>query len=275
MPSYPLDDGTPVDVGDLPVVTAEDVRALLPPEYLQKDDAPVRDALIAAQAAMHVTWHDRIAYAVQQSDFLRATEQYLLEQARDRGFAPGANESEEDFRSRVIADPKLVTRVGIAEAINAILTRIDGEPTCEVSESILDRWYVRSTSDTEGWRSFVGRNPNYPDRLYADAGLPPEQTRKFAEPGGARVFFNAVGRMLVIRVPDLGVLDGLRGFVASVGREDGFFVRAAGSGSEEQGAFLAKDATTGLAIYTSIANTVNSIKGHSVRWVIFIDARLN
>lgn len=273
----PTEQGEAIDVGALPVVDDADVRAIYPSE--QRDsEGTVQQAFVEGQTAMHRRHHDAVAYAAQQSDMLRATREYLDTHAGDRGFHRAVGETQEDFRARLLANPDLVSRMAIVRAVDAILGRYT-TARCQVSTSILDRWFVRSEPNADpeetgfDWWSFIERNPVYPDRLYPDSGEP--RIRPSSMPGGARAFFNMAGRMLIVRIPDLGTLDGLRGFTRKTTAipRTGFFVT--NSGDVAQGTFLGKDSRSALAIYNAIANAIRGIKGHSVRWTIFIDPRLN
>lgn len=269
----------PIDAGALPVESEDDVRRVYPAKQRRDEKSPVQQAFVAGQLAMHRRFHDRAAYAAQQSDMLRATGHFLDEHGGGRGFHRAVGELQEDFRDRLLRAPELVSRDAIVSTINAILAP-HTTATCQVSESILDRWFVHGDPlgglGSEGWQaapwlSFVGANPKYPDRLYPDVN----GERQNSMPGGARAFGNASGRMLVIRVPDLSGLDGMRGFTRTTDEiaDAGFFVTD--DGAEARGTYMSRESATAMAVYNAIADALRGCKGQSVRWVMFIDGRLN
>src|SRR5712692_5779116 len=124
MPTLPLTSGFSVipQGGDLPVTSVADVIATLPATLLPNQPAPVRDALCTALAAAAIRHQELGAYAAAQCDVLRATDQYLIGLAQDRGFYQQPNEAQEAFRQRLIAIPSLVTPTAIVTLVNALLS---------------------------------------------------------------------------------------------------------------------------------------------------------
>src|SRR5262245_5171408 len=95
--------------GDLPVSSEDDVRKVLP-DLAQgpADEAPVREALVAAQQTMFERWQEASAYAAAQSDPTRATGIYLVGHAEDRELVKREGEDDEAFRERMFAPAELV-----------------------------------------------------------------------------------------------------------------------------------------------------------------------
>ncbi len=82
----------------------------------------------------------------------------------------------------------------------------------------------------------------------------------------ARVYKDTVGRLLFVRLPDVGfqLRDAALVFADGIVPEFGFFV---GDGSGPPGgAFVDASSAEPLAIYRAIANFLNATLGQSVRW---------
>ena len=88
------------------------------------------------------------------------------------------------------------------------------------------------------------------------------------DPGGARVFTGTTGREFLLRVPDLTGLVASKITPVTTGADHhtGFFVGHSSFISSGQFA---------STIYRAIVSTVNVIVGHSVRWTMFADPKLN
>jgi hypothetical protein len=116
--------------------------------------------------------------------------------------------------------------------------------------------------------------PNYPDRRY--------DTILNRRPGGARLFDDPFGRYFEIRVPDLAAIDAtVSGLFAGDSPDDGFFLSGPVPGgpgpftdAQLSGSFLWSFDATSLDIYEAIVNAVESIRGHSIRWLLLVDPKL-
>ncbi len=261
--------------GELPVNDADDVRAVYPRNLRgPAENAPVREAIVEGQLATQLAYQERSAYAAAQADPTRATGIYLDGHAGDRGIFRQEDEDDESLRARMLAVPDIVTPAAIIAAVNAILapyTSIE----CQYFESILDRWFVRSSAGLHDWRAFVGANPSYASRLY--------DQRQNSKPGGAWVFDGCVGRYFVVRVPILNATGVRRMWafdgsvnLAALANPDGAWINDGSNvgGTEATGSvatFIGFGAKTALEVYQAIANSVNAIKGHGVRWQLIAD----
>lgn len=198
--------------GDLVVSGPADVLAVAPGfvQQAQGSPAPVRDALVAALDGLHEKYQEQAGYAAAQCDILRATDQYLVGLAEDRGYFPQPGEAQEAFRARVVGAPAQVTPAAIIAVINAILAPFTSIQ-CEYFESSLDRMFL--TDGTAPFHAFwLGlpgaspgdASPQYTDRLYRDDALPGGANAVSVpnrDPGGAWVFGDDFGRYFVVRVP--------------------------------------------------------------------------
>lgn len=263
--------------GDLPVSSTDDVRAAWPGyvELTPAANAPVREALIAAEEAMFEAYQDASAYAAAQADPTRATGIYLDGHAEDRGLVQAPGEADDDFRARLFKPEATVTPAAIQAIADGIL---EGHTTkkCQVLESALDRLFL--SDGTAVWHSFIGPvDPSYPDRLY--------DTRTQAHPGGPWLFADSLGRLFVLRVPVVDNVDAAHMFVLN-----GSVVEATPSpqgawvangtnqnGTEANGtvaSFMAVSNATALELYQAIANSVTQHKGQGVRWELYADPNL-
>lgn len=275
--------------GEPPAIrSADDVKAQFPEEMIQEDaDQPVTDAVCEALAG-GAKWYQYYAdVATAQADELRATEQYLDGLAEDRDAARGTETDDENFRERVITDPVQVSVPAIIAAVNAILARYNAPQTTQVVDSVLDRWFVHaSTSPTSTWHSFIGRTPNYPERLYEGDAL--QNGGSFlagSDPLGARVFSDAVGRELLILVPDLTLVSGSGMHLwsstpaLSPGEPDphlsGLGAHVGAGAGPPRIAIVHAISGTAQEIYDAITDQVDRLIGHSVRWVMISEPSLN
>lgn len=164
MPLLPIPvGGTNIAGGDLPVSDAEDVIKEFPKPHRRPAVAPVRDAFCEGWAEGFITYQDAAAYAAAQSDLLRATGDYLKSFSDEHSIVPLPGESEASVRARMFVAPNIVTVGVIIDGINAIIASL----TCTMSELELDGVFINDGTSS-AWDSFVGTNPNYDDRYYAD-----------------------------------------------------------------------------------------------------------
>ncbi len=267
---------------DLSVRDEADVLAALPEEY-RTDSHPVLDALVAGLLGMLVEHQSRSDYAAGQGDVTRATDEYLDGLAGDRGSHRASGETNSAYRERTTSWKEIATPDAIVDVVNGIL---EGVTTSEaqVFESILDRWYVTDGTDGSGgapaFFSFVGDGltemcPNYPDRLYEDD----ETTnggyvRPQSSPGGSLAFADGLGRMFVIRVPELNDVDAPRTYASDGTPVDDPGMFMATTASATGLAFMSNDYLTADETYQAIVDAVQSIKGHGVRFKLLVDRKL-
>lgn len=260
---------------DLPVNTSADVLAVFPAFIRKPDTALVRDAIVAMLTVIFQDMQSKSEYAAWQSDILYATGVYLTGLGNDRGFEKHAGETDEQFRARVLQIPQLVTPAAILAAVNSILSSYTSFHA-RYMEASVDRLFIADGTTT--WKSFIGASPSYYTRLYegdsaANGGV--------FIPGrginGAWVFSDTIGRYFVLRIPPLIGSDDQHSFIlAGAGSfiNDGTNV----SGTEATGSvatFMFADRQSAIDIYTTIVNTVNRIKGSSIRWMLYVDARIS
>lgn len=314
MPNLPLPlGGTALSGGDLPVSDASSVLAVFPDFLKSSDPAPVRDAIVAALVAMFTSYQDLAAYCAAQSDVLRATGTYLDGLLNDRGVRRQVGENDDDYRARGLAFQQVVTPAAIVAAANSILAPVSNvEAQC--FDATLDRAFLGGEigfGTVIGTRSFPGFAPHYLDRLYPDDEATNGVARDNCDPGGMWLFSDLFGRYFVLRIPDIATLDsvlqlcyaGVRldpsdalvpelggatpassaaipsGYLASSLGGTGLFL---GDGSNSSGAeadgsvatFMFATSTDSARVYQLIANTVERIKGHSMRWKLYVDPNL-
>lgn len=252
MPTLPLPAGSSTLAGgDLPVSDATDVLAEFRRPHRNSDVAPVRDAFAEAFAAGHVEYQCVAERAAGRCDPLRATGEFLRSKAAEYDVVPAVGESNVSIRERMFSAPLIVTPDAIESAINDIIT----PRTCTVSELELDGWFVHASSDVSVWDSFVGADPEYPDRLY---DVFPGQL-----PGGA-VPATGKPRRFHVRLPVLDAANENFAFVSSVG--DGPYV-----GTD---AFVFVDGKTADELYAAIVSRVSAVKGQGISWSLLVDPRL-
>lgn len=247
MPFLPLPLDTSLE-GDLPVSTSVDVLSEFPATHKRSAVAPVRDALAAAFAEGFIEYQNRASYASGQSDPLKATGDYLREYAAEHEVVPEVGESDASLRVRIFASPSIVTPEAIEAAINEVIF----PHVCFISELDLDGWFIHSTSPAV-WDSFVGTDPNYPDRYYSD--LP--QTL----PGGC-IPSNNLPRSFFVRIPALNAQDNALNFIG-----DAFFIS-----NTLMNIYASVKTSTDL--YNAVIARVESIKGQGISWSLMIDPRL-
>lgn len=263
-----------------------DVLAVYPAEYKQEPEAPVRDALVGAQAALFTKYKKTSQYAADQANVARATRRYLDGQGEDRDVHRSGNEGDGPYRARVLAVPEVVTPLAIVAAVNAVLAPYT-TIKAQYLESIQDRAYLRFHPPSE-LDDPVGRgcailehSPNYASRLYPEDEAVNGAARVQCSPGGAWLFGDRVGRYFVLRVPDLSPLDTVipAMYFPMPGEPENLgglsrrmFLRT--TGSDPPKSFLYKKSTTALDVYGAIVSAVEAVIGHSVRWKMISDPKL-
>lgn len=271
-------DDPPLVPGAAPLVVTsrDDVLAVLPVRYKNALSAPIRDALADSLVALLKECQYRGAYAAAQRDIGRASGEYLDGQVEDYQGARSVDEQDDPLRSRVLNRSSGVTFDKISDAINLILAPFTSVQ-CQIIDSVLDRWFL-GTGGMRNWHSFLGAAPNYPTRLYdSDAPQNGGVTKPGTDPGGARIFGAPVGRMFYVRVPDLSALNSTHISIYSQSsnppqlRGNGWFL---GGGSSPVNTSFVSSGATALSVYTAIKNTVQTLIGQSIRWVMVSDPKL-
>lgn len=266
MPTLPLPYGPSLSGGEVPVSGPEDVLAEFSTPQRNAETAPVRDAFCEAFSDAFVEYQNEAADAAAQCDPLRATGDYLLDIAEERDTPVGRGETDEEIRARIFETPSIVTPDAIIEAVNAILARVSTK-TCTASELNLDGWFVNNGSSV--WHSFVGANPEYPDRYYEDL---PQQL-----PGGA-VPSSGLPRSFFLRIPTLEGASNQFTWVTN----DATNMSFVGDGSDTAGSessgdigyFVFANPQTADDLYATIVAVVTAKKGQGVTWSLLVDDRL-
>lgn len=187
MPLLPLPSGgANIAGGELPVSDAEDVIKAFPATHRRPEVAPVRDAFAEGFADGFIFYQDAAAYAAAQVDPMRATGDYLRSFCDEHQIVPAPGEAEESLRDRMFQAPSIVTANALRLGINAIIG-----PGASVSELELDGLFIHN--GTSAWDSFIGADPEYPDRYYAD--LP------YRRPGGAAIPSRGYPRSFFVHIP--------------------------------------------------------------------------
>lgn len=282
MPTLPLPPSASVGGGDLVVATSADVLAVLPAFVTESDSAPVRDGIAAGIREMLLEAQRRGEYASAQSTVLRATGIYLDGLGEDRDTPREQNELDPNYRARILLTPDLVTPNAILAAANAILAPFSAIQARYYEE--IDQWYVHDA--TGAWDCFVYdkagpyRTPTYPDRLYVDdAAANDGFTVPGRRPRGAVVFDDEHGRLFWLLVPDVSPIDVNEAYVSAAALDangnltpDGFYC---GIGTETVDfSYVQDSALTEFDLYNAIASAVYRMKGHSIRFGIYVDPLL-
>lgn len=269
----PVPVGTPID-GEVPIRSADDVLALWPETVRRSEVAPVRDALAEGMADMFVAYQGASSYAAAQSDATRATDQYLEMHASDVGVYPQDGESTDELRDRLFTTPDVVTPSAILAIANTILSRYT-TAEAQLCESILDRWFVFDGVTSNICHSYVtdgtgSVTPGYPRRRY--------DVRPQRSPTGALPFADHVGRLFILRAPDIGAAADRSTYIDNGTDNEappmGMFVSDGDPGNAYGQSFLYVGLQTAQSAYQQIANSVNQIAGHGVRWVLWVDPKL-
>lgn len=265
MPLLPLPLGdTDIAGGDLPVSEPGDVLESFPRPQRDAAIAPVRDAFCDAFSLGFIAYQNAASYAAAQVDPLRATGSHLTAIAEDRGIPVGPSDTETTLRARIFAVPEIVTPDAIESAVNAILAGHTAS-VCHLSELNLDGFFIHGP--TSVWDSFVGAEPNYPDRCY--------DVVPTTQPGGA-VPSSGSPRSFALRIPLLAGASNQFTYASS--NPESFVGDGTNtSGSEASGAidyFTYANPQTSDDLYATIVGVVNSIKGQGISWSMLVDERL-
>ena len=283
MPTLPLPPRAPIGAGDLVVSSDADVLAVLPYFVQESDTAPVRDAIVAALREMFLELQRRDDYAAGQADPDRATGIYEDGVFADRTVFRQSGEDNETYRARGLTFQDLVTPAAILAAANAILSPYTAVQARYFEE--LDGFFA--SDGTAAWESFVydaasWTTPYYPDRMYVDDSAADGLFCPGRAPGGAVTFADEIGRIFVLRVPDLSAVDDSRGFsfadstdpVFNAEDEGDFFVSDGVTAPDLNETFVQADSVTQYDIYNAIVTSIERIKGHSIRWSLYVDPLL-
>jgi len=268
MASVPIDGGIP------PVVDVADLSGFAPAEF-RRGDSPVWDALLSAAVSAHQAAHAASTAAIGQTDPTRATGEFLGQAAEDRGLAARQGETSSQLRERMFSSSWAVSRTAIVDRVNQLLGRFT-PIQAQVFESIQDRAFLRASTGVQSWQSFLGRNPSYPDRRYDDGPAP---QRRNSMPGGLRLFSGTVGRLFVVRVPDLSAMDtDVAGFATilpttALPNGGGWALTIAPDNSNDQllGTAYRDPDTSPENVYNAIADSVNELRAHGIQWVGFVE----
>lgn len=225
----------------------------------------MRDGFAAAFAEGFLEYQRIAERAAAQCDPLRSTGEYLRGFAEERGIIPAEGESEESIRVRLFSVPSIVTPDAIRGAVNRVLAPYT-DKECTYSELELDGAFVHD--GTAVWDSFVGTDPDYPDRYYDD--LP------YRLPGGW-IPSSGLPRSFMLRVPPLESNDDTVSYVLA--ESDGIFVGdgtdASGSESDGSVAFSAfQEPKLASELYAAIVGVVETIKGQGITWSLIVDPSL-
>ncbi len=268
MPTLPAPSAFLPTGGGTPVTSTDDIIAAYPERVQREPVAPVRDAIVEMQTEILLAYQLAASYAAAQSDPTRSTGVYLEEDAAEVGVFRQDAEEDESLRDRLFSPPAVVTPLNIRAAVDAILAPVTSTP-CVLWESVLDRLYVSNGAAT--WTSFVGdgeseMTPYYPDRRY--------DLRGSVTPGGPFTFSEGEGRFFILRVPDLSEADAVAAYAVSpliTGATWGLY---ADDGTGSYPSYAYSGGVTGEAIYATIINTVDGLKGHGIRWRLVVDPKL-
>ncbi len=251
MPFLPLPSQTSLGA-EIPVSGVADVLIEFPAPQKNPETAPNRDAIAASFAEGFIKYQNAAERAAAQSDPLRATGIYLKDFADEHDVIPVPGESETSLRGRLFASPSIVTPDAIEAAINEVIAPL----TCRISELDLDGWFIHSDAAAI-WDSFVGAEPNYPDRYYAD------------QPGlrvGGCVPSNNLPRSFHVRIPALQAQDEAFSYTG-----DEYFI---GDIVGDAGVFIYQGQSLSVDKYNTIIARVERIKGQGVGWSMVVDPSL-
>ncbi len=250
MPTLPI----PLAETDLVVTSADDVLSEFSVPQKNPETAPVRDAFGNAFGEGFKEYQLQSTRAAGQSDPLFATGDYLREYALEHEVTPIIGESDDELRIRIFASPNIVTPVSIEAAINEIIA----PRVCFISELDLDGWFIHSDAPSV-WDSFVGADPNYPDRYYDE--LPNTL------PGGC-VPSNDIPRSFFVRIPALDAQDSEFEFIG-----DTFFV-SGDMTDPDNNFYMFQNQQSSSNLYDAVVARVESIKGQGITWSLLIDPRI-
>ena len=282
LPLPPLDDGVPLDGGDLPVSSQTDVANEWALEIQEVPIDPIRDAIQCGQTDLFLLYQQDSSYAAAQSDPARAVDEYLDEILEERGCPRQKGQDNEDARAVMFATPPVISPVAIMAVANAILAPYT-VIQCRYAERS-DGWFVGDGTTT--WSSHVFAladsggdlsTPNYPDR-------PGNLQRR---PPGAMPNQDTYGRWFLLRAPDISSLDSELAAVfdgnqnepktgnetvASVG---GFFVGSGSSITDLNVTYVFDFAATTVDdIYNELIGAVDKAVGFGIRWDLNVEPNL-
>lgn len=272
MPTLPLPFPVLATGGDLLVRSADDVRAQYPEHVRRVADAPVRDALAEGAAAMLIAYQGASDNAAAQSDGTLATGIYLAAITGDVGIHPEEGEGDEALRDRYYGIPDIVTPDALQRLVDSILAPYT-DSTCQIFESVLDRWYVGD--GTTPWHSFVSDglselDPQYPDRRY--------NLRAQSSVGGAWAFDEHNGRYLICRVPVIDLAEQVAfafdGTLLDTADTTGLFVSDGTVTDGGCNAFVFNAVQAAVNVYQAILNALYRARGAAVRIQLVIDPKL-
>ena len=264
----------------LTVATVQDVLNLVPDDFWPTEDVdqPVLEALAECLLALALAYQWYSGTCAAQCDVDRAEGESLRALARDRSATQAPGEDQEAFRDRFLAIAEVASLKAIRDTANALLAPWT-DRTCRVVESKLDGLYIRTRAMSIGtggavndayWNSFIGAQATYPSRGYEDDAVVVAAHDGRYVPGrggiGAHVFSRTAARRFALLLPELSGLGQAPMRPAGTNTADGFHVGL--------DAFIYPSGATALTIYRAIADAVNRIVGHSVRYSLFADARV-
>ncbi|HEY2509819.1 MAG TPA: hypothetical protein VGI39_03155 [Polyangiaceae bacterium] len=261
-----------------PVVRIEDVLAVVPSFLRPDDDAPVRDAILAAILALCLSCQDWAQWASDQASALAANGAYLDAAGEEQGQIRNGD-LDPAYRARILAPPSVVAPTALLTAANAVLAPYTAVG-CKYAESQDDRLFWRledgSTTGPFGYLYFDGSVPQSPD--YADRYYESEAAQNGGvgypgrEPGSGLLFDDTVGRWFLLRAPDLTSIDGEDTPVYDTPQPNDFYVGTTAAGSFTS--YVLADAATSSAIYGALINVIDRLKGQSIRWSLVVDPNL-
>lgn len=186
----------------LPIVTDDDVMAILPAYIREADPAPVRDAIVAALRVMATTYQEAASFAAAQRDVVSATGDALDDLLPVRRLE---GEKDEDYRLRGLGLRAVVTPAAICAAVNELIA----PDVCSYIEPALDQFFLQGAPPSTTWGCFFDVAPQYQDRLFPDdASDNGGVVKPNVNPGAAPLFSNPSDGMFVLYVPDLSQLNG-------------------------------------------------------------------
>lgn len=293
LPLPPLLDGVPIDAGDIPVGSVEDVENEWSADVMGPEVAPVRDAIIAGQTAMLLQYQAQSRYAAAQSDVLRATGEYLDEIGGERSVFRQPSEvgaaGDVTYRARILTRPSVVDPLDVIAAANAILAPYTAI-SCRYAERSDGVFLASSTAST--WSSHLFQTgpspqqtsdapgphevPNYPDRLYPDATATGLQSIANRRPPGAMLNEDSYGRWFLLRAPDISLVDTTVAALETAAPADGsgFWLGSGTTTTDQNATYLFSFVSTVDQVYAALVGAVEAIRGHSMRWTLTVDPYL-
>lgn len=244
------------------------------------DPAPVRDGINAALVAIFQEYQRRSAYAAAQSDPLQATGTYLKGLAEDHDIFATPGETEAAVRARIFQAPNLVTPTAIIAAVTAIVSPYSAVQP-QIFDSDLDCYFIED--GTAPWACFVGNNPTYSDRLYADDLATNGVFRPQSRPGQIWAFSDCNGRNFVVAIPVLDAADSAFSWALAgpdATADDGEMYISDGtdaSGSESNGtdiSFIYTGSSTANDLYQAVVSVIQRMKPQGFRFEVLVDPLL-